>query len=431
MAEAETLFQAISTHSDDINVLYVTDDDLKLSNSESGGTTLFAGPGVLPPGFNKDVQVSTDSTLTFWIKRHPIWSNDWQSIVQMGIGGWGSHGKSGDSNWGVHLPPAYPNLDCGPYIRILDDTKFDIFKSGKEAGCIPGAQSFRPGHWTYVAIAFTSTNFDIRINGLPFASGLFPKERIQSSAVRTLRVGGQFAIQNKKWAKQNQMEIAHLTYYNSASHDVLDPPQGIGKYVANTDDAGACKFPQAAYLTDQANKKGVCVKIAQDSSEPFCFIKGTHTACTKQVFAISHLENLVYAMRVTKNVHCFPQDPNVVGGKKKCDVTKNIGCYVSLRAHWSEQNNGVKSCKDKVNCVPTFRESHYPLGPFEHPELKGFTSCQNLTNASAYIANHQSLQRKCKSNNIIYDCPMFGTKEQGAQMVKELLSITEQTAMTA
>jgi len=447
-SKGEFTFSPISTQSEGTKVLYVTDKDLRASNSQSTGTTLFPGPGVLPDGFEKNVQVSTNFSLSFWIKLHQ--TTDWQSLVKLGSG-WSvnpSNGAVDADNWWVSLPRGSVGIDCGIAFGVNPFSK--VTKSlATSTACIPR------GRWTYVALTVTSTEFDIRMNGIPFLSGFFPKKRVQSSGSKTLRIGGNHQSRQKSRQSaydppttRKAMEIAHLTYYNSASYGSGGPetlqaiPKGVGKYVTK-DEAGSCKFPSAAYLiqdqgdmsSNTRSTKAVCMNIAQESTKPYCFMKGEQTTCTKQRFEITHIDSIVYAIHIQKIVHC---QLNVTDPMKKatlCDVVKQVGCYTSLRAHWSDSNNALDSCKDNsYRCVPTHRLPTFDkLELFANPAEKNFVACHDLYNATAYVAHHPSLQRKCRHGfmKYNYDCPLFSTVLQGTNIIKEMASATTRIATTA
>merc|ERR1712086_429928 len=446
-SKGEFTFSPISTQSEGTKVLYVTDKDLRASNSQSTGTTLFPGPGVLPDGFEKNVQVSNNFSLSFWIKLHQ--TTDWQSLVKLGSG-WSvepSNGAVDADNWWVSLPRGSVGIDCGIAFGV---NPFYVTKSlATSTACIPR------GRWTYVALTVTSTEFDIRMNGIPFLSGLFPKKRVQSSGSKTLRIGGNHqSLQKSRRSAydpsttQKAMEIAHLTYYNSASYGSGGPeplqaiPKGVGKYVTKNE-TGSCKFPSAAYLiqdqgdmsSNTRSTKAVCMNIAQESTNPYCFMKGEQTTCTKQRFEITHIDSIVYAIHIQKIVHC---QLNVTDPMKKatlCDVVKQVGCYTSLRAHWSDSNNALDSCKDNsYRCVPTHRLPTFDkLELFANPAEKNFVACHDLYNATAYVAHHPSLQRKCRHGfmKYNYDCPLFGTVLQGTNIIKKMASATTRIATTA
>jgi len=442
-AAADAVFPQVSTQSDDMNVLYVTDDDLKLSNSNSGGTTLFAGPGV-PVEFKKQVQVSTNFAVTFWIKRGSA-DEPYHQLVRLQ--------SSGDAdNWEINVPSAgTAHMACSVYVRRYQcitqppgtahckgKFTFQAYKSTNSNGCLT------KGRWAYMALVFTPNDYEIRVNGLPHMKGFFPTPIPEMQGTKTLSVGPNLIIEPSTGKKiplvgyTTRTEIAQLVYHNSASYGSAGPkalltlPQGVGKYVA-ADDVGGCKLPVSAYPTQ--NGKGLCMPIGK-SPMPYCVNEGSNTTCIKSMFQVKNLNDLVYGIHLHKTVHCYPGN----GGNKTCQVSKSVSCYAHLEASWSWHNDAFKNAphmhRQGNKCPKGLMTGEFAANGNDDVLLlflqkHNFAACNNLINATVYRTD-RGFKRVCSDDcHVKHDCPLYPNKLAAQDVIKQLIRKTSETAMTA
>merc|ERR1712086_539284 len=445
-SKGEFTFSPISTHSEGTKVLYVTDKDLRASNSQSTGTTLFPGPGEIINGFDKNVQVSTNFSLSFWIKLGDNTFPHWQGVARLGSG-WSinpKNGKTDRDNWYVMIPPTAAvggGFSCSVYVGRYEclgsmgrwnvchgKPTFTAFKSDLTTGCIP------QGRWTYVAMAFTPTSYDIRVNGQPHMKGFLDAPIPEMSGTKILRIGGTAGNKNPDTRGKKPLQIAHLTYYNSDSYasggpeTLLAMPEGIGKYVTKNE-TGGCKFPQAAYPIDHS--KGFCMPIGS-SPDPFCVNVGSNTSCHKNTFEIKNWGDIIYGIHLVKKVHCYSGS-----GTRTCKVDKQVGCYVALKASWNYHNEAFKGQTfhggKTYKMIGQQASVRAKQGLFAHPESHSFAACTDVIAATSLLAE-SGYKRTCLGENSLvknFDCPLFTSPQHANKTIAHLVSEATQSAMTA